>query len=146
MRRREFITLLGGAAAWPLGVDAQQAGTSYRIGFLRNGSPPQTFIEGLRQGLREFGYVESQNIRIDYGLAASADELPAAAAELLRRKVDLIIASGTPPTVRRQERHDQHPDHIRGLDRPCGGEGRHEPRKARRQHHGVCRHPRRFDG
>ena len=99
MRRREFITLLGGAAAWPLGVDAQQAGTSYRIGFLRNGSPPQTFIEGLRQRLREFGYVESQNIRIDYGLAASADELPAAAAELLRRKVDLIIASGTPPTV-----------------------------------------------
>jgi putative tryptophan/tyrosine transport system substrate-binding protein len=98
--RREFLGLLAGAAAaCPLGVAAQQAVTSYRIGFLRNGPPPQTFIDGLRQGLRELGYAENQNIRIEYGLAASADELPAAAAELVRHKVDLIIASGTPPTT-----------------------------------------------
>jgi len=51
---REFLGLLAGAAAaCPLGVVAQQAVTSYRIGFLRNGPPPQTFIDGLRQGLRE---------------------------------------------------------------------------------------------
>jgi putative ABC transport system substrate-binding protein len=66
---------------------------------LRNGTPPPTFIEGLRQGLRELGYVEGQNIRIDYALAASADQLPAAAAELVRLNVDVVIASGTPPTV-----------------------------------------------
>jgi putative ABC transport system substrate-binding protein len=99
MRRREFIRLVGGAAAWPLAARAQQPGTAYRLGFLRNGSPPRTFIEGLRQGLRDLGYVESKNITIDYSLAASADDLPVAAAELVRRDVDLIIASGTPPTV-----------------------------------------------
>jgi hypothetical protein len=51
----------------------------YRIGFLRNGPPPETFIEGLRTGLRELGYVEGHDISIEYGLARSADELPSAA-------------------------------------------------------------------
>jgi putative tryptophan/tyrosine transport system substrate-binding protein len=99
LRRRELIAVLTGAVAWPVALKAQQPARIYRIGFLRNGSPPPTFVEGLRQGMREFGYVEGQNIRIEYGLAASADELPAAAAELVRLNVDLIIASGTPPTV-----------------------------------------------
>ena len=99
MRRRELIAVLTGAVAWPVALKAQQPARIYRMGFLRNGSPPPTFVEGLRQGMREFGYVEGQNIRIEYGLAASADELPAAAAELVRLNVDLIIASGTPPTV-----------------------------------------------
>jgi putative tryptophan/tyrosine transport system substrate-binding protein len=99
MRRREFIAGLAGATAWPVALKAQQPARVYRLGFLRNGSPPQTFVEGLRQGMRELGYVEGQNIRIEYGLAPSADELPAAAAELVRLDVDLIIASGTPPTV-----------------------------------------------
>src|SRR5215207_7525105 len=99
MRRREFIAGLAGATAWPVALKAQQPARVYRLGFLRNGSPPQTFVEGLRQGMRELGYVEGQNIRIEYGLAASAAELPAAAAELVRLNVDLIIASGTPPTV-----------------------------------------------
>ena len=99
MRRREFIAGLAGATAWPVALKAQQPARVYRLGFLRNGSPPQTFVEGLRQGMRELGYVEGQNIRIEYGLAPSAEELPAAAAELVRLDVDLIIASGTPPTV-----------------------------------------------
>jgi putative ABC transport system substrate-binding protein len=99
VRRREFITLLGGGAMWPLAAHAQQAERVYRVGFLRNGPPPKTFIEGFRQGLRELGYVEGQNISIDYGLADSADQLPDAAAELVRRNVNVIIASGTPPVA-----------------------------------------------
>src|SRR5215211_6749306 len=88
MRRREFIAGLAGVTAWPVALKAQQPARVYRLGFLRNGSPPQTFVEGLRQGMRELGYVEGQNIRIEYGLAPSADELPAAAAELVRLDPD----------------------------------------------------------
>jgi putative tryptophan/tyrosine transport system substrate-binding protein len=82
-----------------LAAEAQPAKPVYRIGFLRNGPPPETFIGGFRQGLRELGYVEGQNINIEYGLAGSAEQLPDAAAELVRRNVDVIIASGTPPVV-----------------------------------------------
>jgi putative ABC transport system substrate-binding protein len=82
-----------------LAAEAQPAKPVYRIGFLRNGPPPESFIGGFRQGLRELGYVEGQNINIEYGLAGSADQLPDTAAELVRRNVDVIIASGTPPVV-----------------------------------------------
>src|SRR5689334_19216245 len=96
MRRRE---LLVGAviALWPMRVTAQQPGSVYRIGWLRNGRPPESFVQALREGLRQLGYVEGQNITIEYGLAESADHLPEAAAELIRRGVDVIIVSGTPP-------------------------------------------------
>ena len=96
-RRRFLLTSLAGALAAPLAAEAQPAGKVYRIGFLRNGPPPKTFIEGFRQGLRELGYVEGQNITLEYGLAGSADQLLDAATELVRRKVDVMIASGTPP-------------------------------------------------
>jgi len=101
MRRRDFGILLAGAMGGrPSAVHAQQkAMPSYRIGFLCNGPPPEPFMGGFRQGLREFGYVEGQNISIEYGLAGNADLLPDAAAELVHRNVDLIIASGTPPVV-----------------------------------------------
>ena len=101
MRRRDFIILLAGALGGrPSAVRAQQkAMRVYRIGFLRNGPPPETFMGGFRQGLREFGYVEGQNISIEYGLAGNADQLPDAAAELVHHNVDLIIASGTPPVL-----------------------------------------------
>ena len=100
MRRRDFIIGTGSAASALVSLPlttahAQKAGKVYRIGFLRNGPPPQSFIEGFRQGLRELGYIEGQNITIEYGLAGSADELPDAAAELVRQNVDVIIASGT---------------------------------------------------
>ena len=100
MKRREFITLLGGAAAsgtWPFAALAQEP--VRRIGFLRVGPPPAAFIDGFRQGLREQGLVEGQHFVIEYSLAQSAAQIPDAAAELVRRKVDIIVASGTPSVL-----------------------------------------------
>src|SRR4029079_1062526 len=99
MRRREFITLIGGAVAWSLAARAQQAGNIPRIGFLRVGPPPAAFIDGFRQGLREQGLVEDQHFVIEYSLAQGAAQVHDAAAELVRRKVDIIVASGTPSVM-----------------------------------------------
>jgi putative ABC transport system substrate-binding protein len=100
MRRREFITLLGGAAAaWPLVARAQQAGKIYRIGILepipaeRNAAN----LDALRKGLRDLGYVEGRNLVIEYRSAdGRAERFPDLAAELVRLKVDLIVTRGTP--------------------------------------------------
>ena len=95
MRRREFITLLGGAAAaWPLVARAQQAGKIYRIGFLWDS--PDAFLDALeafRQGLRDLGYVEGRNIAIEYRWAEGKPErMRELAEELVRLKVDVIVA------------------------------------------------------
>jgi hypothetical protein len=97
--RRAFVAGMAAVMAAPHTAQAQQAGKLWRIGFLRNGPPPATFIEGLRHGLRDLGYVEGKNIALEYGLAETADQLPRAATDLLRRNVDVLLASGTPPTV-----------------------------------------------
>jgi putative tryptophan/tyrosine transport system substrate-binding protein len=101
MRRREFITLLGSAATWPLVARAQQAGKVPRIGFLLFASaddgPYQKLINEFRNGLRELGYVEGRNISIEYRYAGgSHDRLAEMAAELVRIDVDVIVAHGTP--------------------------------------------------
>jgi putative ABC transport system substrate-binding protein len=98
MRRREFITLLGGAAAaWPIAAHAQQAGSVPRIGVLWPGDAPPVSprMESFRQGLRASGFVDGQNIAIELRYAQRGpQQLPELAAELVRLKVDVIFASG----------------------------------------------------
>jgi ABC-type uncharacterized transport system substrate-binding protein len=84
----------------PPAGEAQQTVKVPRIGFLRSGPPPHAFVEGFQQGLRELGYMEGQNIIIEYRFAdRGADQLAELGSELLRLKVDVILASATPAAV-----------------------------------------------
>ena len=97
MRRREFITLVGGAAAWSLAARAQQLALP-AVGYLNPGSPESdtSRLTGLRRGLSQTGYVEGRNFVIEYRWAGNqVDRLPALAADLVQLPVNVIVASAT---------------------------------------------------
>src|SRR5262245_22025562 len=99
MRRREFITLLGSTAAWPLGARAQPPPVP-TIGSLHSASPNANAEAAFRKGLSEMGSVEGRNVATVYRYAENqSDRLPALAAELVRRQVAVIFAGGGALTV-----------------------------------------------
>ena len=114
MKRREFITLVGGAAvAWPLAANAQQKGKLSLIGLLNPGSTDTPGIVGFYKGLQELGYTEGLNIGIErrYG-NWNADRFKELAAELARLKVDVIVVASTTPA--RGQTGNKHSPYCRG--------------------------------
>jgi putative ABC transport system substrate-binding protein len=91
VKRRELITLLGGAAAWPLAASAQQGGRRYRLGILHNQGPQAPQFPPFYDELRKLGFVEGQNLIIDgRGYAVRTEGFPAVAAELVKAQPDAI--------------------------------------------------------
>jgi len=101
MRRRDFIKVVGSGALWPLVTHAQQPSMPV-IGFLRNTSPKDSAfrLTALRQGLKETDFIEGQNVAIEYRWAdGQYDRLPELAADLIRRQVAVIVASGNASSI-----------------------------------------------
>jgi putative tryptophan/tyrosine transport system substrate-binding protein len=115
--RRDFITLLGGAAAWPVAARAQQAAKIPRIGIIDD-SP---IWNAFRHGLRDLGYLEGQNIAFDYAYGDGVpDRLAWVALELVHRPVDLIATFGTPPTLAAKQATTTIPIVMIGVGDPVG--------------------------
>src|SRR5262245_23234279 len=99
MKRREFIALIGGVAAWPAAARAQKGTKVPRIGYLGYSSPSleRDLVEVFQQGLRKLGYVDGQNVMIEYQSAeGELERLPALAAKLVEPNVDVIVTLATP--------------------------------------------------
>jgi putative ABC transport system substrate-binding protein len=103
MKRRDFMTLLGGAATWPLAARAQQAKNPVRIGFLPLGSPSNTYdqslVEAFRLGLRELGVVENRDVALDVVWISDEREIPRVVGDLMQRGAKMLVTSGTSATV-----------------------------------------------
>jgi putative ABC transport system substrate-binding protein len=96
IERRKFLATLGGAAAWPLAARAQQAGKTPRVGYIRAGTPRNDpFREEFVRGMRDLGYVEGRNIAYEFRhFGADVESIPSLISDLLRAKVDIIVAGG----------------------------------------------------
>ena len=122
MKRREFMTLLGAAAAWPLAARAQQPGKLPTIGFLGASSSIESQrVAAFVQRLRELAWIDGRNLAIEYRWAEGRnDRYAEAAAELVRLKVDVIVTVANPGNPRGKASDNGHPDRVRG----CVGPGR----------------------
>ena len=99
IRRRDFITLLGGAAAWPISARGQQPVMPV-VGYLHPSTPDVYSLNGLRQGLKDAGFIEGQNLTIEYRWANNEpDRLPELAADLVRRRVAVIVVRSSPAAL-----------------------------------------------
>src|SRR6266513_1611082 len=127
MRRRDFVALLGGSvAAWPLAARAQQPTKIPRVGLLSTFSPSETrpWHQALRQGLRDLGWVEGENISIEYRYAEGRlDRLPAIATDLVRLKVDLIFTDTTSPALAAKNATQSIPIVVASPTRPAVSAG-----------------------
>ena len=117
MKRRDFITLLGGAALWAPALRAQQPQRVYQVGFitLHSAEIAQANLKSLRDNLRKLGLVETQNLQIDYWYAAGReDRLAAMAEEIVRRNLDLVVAHAAGPGTRHPTSRGQNACSFRG--------------------------------
>jgi putative ABC transport system substrate-binding protein len=133
MNKREFIAGLGSAAAWPLVARAQQQPKVWRIGMLETISADlnATNLGAFQQSMRHLGYVEGQNLVIEYRSAdGDAKRLPGLVAELIHLNVDLIVTRGTPAALAAKKANQYHSRGHGGGHRAPGGR---EPRPARGQ-------------
>jgi putative tryptophan/tyrosine transport system substrate-binding protein len=125
MKRREFITPLGGAAgAWPFAASAQQAENPVRIGFLPIGSPSNSYdgslVEAFRQGLREVGVLENRHVVLDFVWIRNEPEIPQAVSELMQRGAKLLIPCGTSASVAAKQQVSTIPIVFISVGNPIG--------------------------
>ena len=144
MRRREFVSLLGSAAAWPIAARAQQAAMPI-VGFVTNRSADASVRQAaaFRKGLSETGYVEGQNVTVEYHwLEGQYDRLPALMADLVRRRVDVIATFANAPALAAKAATTTIPMQRRdrgGLQHPRAQPGRRSLRRPRRVLHWPAR-------